>query len=44
MEVFYAELGVSCAAVVIFYNTVADIHRITGLDVVEIFSHIECDS
>lgn len=41
VEVFDAELSVGCAAIVVFYDTVAYIHRITRLDVVEVVSHIE---
>ncbi len=41
-EVLDAELGAGCAAVVVLHDGIADIYRITGLDVVEIVSHIEC--
>ena len=41
MEVFYAKLGVGCATIVVLYDTIADIDRVTGLDVVEVVGHIE---
>jgi len=41
VEVFYAKLGVGCATIVVLHYTIADIDRVTGLDVVEVVGHIE---
>ena len=42
-EVFDAELGVGGATIVVFYDGVADIDRVAGLDVVEEVGHVEGD-
>ena len=44
MKISYTELRACSAAIVIFYDAVADIHRIAGLDVVEVSRHVECYS
>ena len=42
VKVTDAELGVGCAAVVVLYDTVADVNRIAGFDMVEESGHVEC--
>ena len=42
-EIFDAELGVGGATIVVFYDGVADIDRVAGLDVVEEVGHVEGD-
>ena len=43
MHVFDAELGIGCASIVVLDDRVADIYRITCLDVVKEVGHIEGD-
>ena len=43
MEVSHAELCAGCAAIVVLNDAVADIHWVSGLDVVEVSCHVECD-
>ena len=41
MHVLYAELCIGCSSIVVFYDRVAYINRVTGLDMIEEISHIE---
>ena len=41
VEIFNAQLSVGCATIIILYDAVAHIYRITGLDMVEEVCHIE---
>ena len=41
VEIFNAQLSVGCATIIILYDAVAHIYRITGLDMVEEVSHVE---
>ena len=43
VKVLDTELSVGCASVIVFDDGIADIDRISGLDMVEIVGHIECD-
>lgn len=43
MHILYAELGICSTPVVVLHDRIADVDRISGLDMVEEISHIECD-
>ena len=43
MKVLHAKLCARRAAIIVLHYTVADIHWVSGLDVVEVSRHVECD-
>ena len=44
MKIPYAQLGVCCATIVVLYDAVTYIYRISDLYVIEEVGHIERDS
>ena len=40
-EISYSKLSIGCSPVIILYDRIADIYRITGFDMLKVVSHVE---
>lgn len=40
-KISYTKLCIGCSSVIILYDRIADIYRITSFDMLEIVSHVE---
>ena len=43
MHVLDPELGIGSTTIIILYDRIADVNRVSGLDMVKEMSHIEAD-